>query len=85
MDIMLSGQSLGARVSGIDLAQLLFGDSFRAILRAPGERGVLCFPQQTLNTDPCSRDIALANLLHAQHVPMRNGKPLGETQFRNML
>jgi taurine dioxygenase len=31
-----------------------------------------------------SRDIALANILHATHVPMRHGKPLGETQFRNM-
>ena len=31
-----------------------------------------------------SRDIALANVLHARHVPQRNGKPLGETQFRNM-
>ena len=31
-----------------------------------------------------SHDIALANILHAQQVPMRNGKPLGETQFRNM-
>ena len=31
-----------------------------------------------------SKDVALANILHAQHVPQRNGKPLGETQFRNM-
>ena len=31
-----------------------------------------------------SRDIALANVLHARHVPLRHGKPLGETQFRNM-
>ncbi|HVY14433.1 MAG TPA: TauD/TfdA family dioxygenase [Rhodopila sp.] len=31
-----------------------------------------------------SKDIALANVLHAQKVPMRNGKSLGETQFRNM-
>ena len=31
-----------------------------------------------------SKDIALANILHARHVPHRNGKPLGETQFRNM-
>src|SRR6266700_7223278 len=31
-----------------------------------------------------SHDIALANILHAQHVPQRNGKPLGQTQFRNM-
>ena len=31
-----------------------------------------------------SRDIALANILHAQKVPMREGRPLGDTQFRNM-
>jgi taurine dioxygenase len=31
-----------------------------------------------------SREIALANVLHAQAVPQRNGKPVGETQFRNM-
>ncbi|HET6183795.1 MAG TPA: TauD/TfdA family dioxygenase [Acetobacteraceae bacterium] len=28
--------------------------------------------------------IALANILHAQRVPYRNGKSLGQTQFRNM-
>jgi taurine dioxygenase len=31
-----------------------------------------------------SRDIALANILHAQRVPRRDGRPLGGTQFRNM-
>ncbi len=31
-----------------------------------------------------SHDIALANVLHCRRVPQRNGKPLGETQFRNM-
>jgi taurine dioxygenase len=31
-----------------------------------------------------SKEIALANVLHAQEVPMRNGKSVGETQFRNM-
>lgn len=31
-----------------------------------------------------SKDIALANLLHAIKVPMREGRPLGDTQFRNM-
>jgi taurine dioxygenase len=31
-----------------------------------------------------SRDIALANILHARAVPVRNGKSVGETQFRNM-
>jgi len=31
-----------------------------------------------------SNDIALANILHARQIPMRHGKPLGETQFRDM-
>jgi taurine dioxygenase len=31
-----------------------------------------------------SQEIALANALHAKRVPMRDGKPLGDTQFRNM-
>jgi taurine dioxygenase len=31
-----------------------------------------------------SRDIALANILYAIKVPVRDGRPLGDTQFRNM-
>ena len=31
-----------------------------------------------------SRDIALANILHALKVPRRDGRSLGDTQFRNM-
>jgi taurine dioxygenase len=31
-----------------------------------------------------STEIALANVLHAKEVPMRDGRPLGDTQFRNM-
>jgi taurine dioxygenase len=31
-----------------------------------------------------SRDIALANVLYAIKVPRRDGRPLGDTQFRNM-
>jgi taurine dioxygenase len=31
-----------------------------------------------------SKDIALANILYAIKVPMRDGRPLGDTQFRNM-
>jgi taurine dioxygenase len=31
-----------------------------------------------------STDIALANVLYAIKVPVRDGRPLGETQFRNM-
>jgi len=138
MDIALSGQTLGAHITGIDLAQPLSDADFRAVLRALGEHGVLCFPRQTLTTDELaafgrrfgeleinvanayhepnhpemmilsnirrdgkqigandagqgwhtdmsySHDIALANILHAQEVPRRDGKPLGDTQFLNM-
>ncbi|TCZ65444.1 TauD/TfdA dioxygenase family protein [Roseicella aquatilis] len=31
-----------------------------------------------------SREIALANALHAKRVPVRDGRPLGDTQFRTM-
>jgi taurine dioxygenase len=31
-----------------------------------------------------SKDIALANVLYAMKVPTRDGRPLGDTQFRNM-
>lgn len=31
-----------------------------------------------------SREIALANVLHAKRVPARDGRPLGDTQFRDM-
>ncbi|WP_043339201.1 TauD/TfdA dioxygenase family protein [Belnapia moabensis] len=31
-----------------------------------------------------STEIALANVLHAKQVPQRDGRPLGDTQFRNM-
>jgi len=46
MDIIPSGQTLGARVTGIDLAQPLSDKDFRPILRALGDHGVLCFPHQ---------------------------------------
>ncbi|MEO8714093.1 MAG: TauD/TfdA family dioxygenase [Acetobacteraceae bacterium] len=139
MRIIQGERTLGARIEDIDLAQPLKEADFRAILRALGRHGVLCFPRQTCDVaafvafgswfgtlevnvanthhapdhpevmilsnmrDPesralglsdagqgwhtdmsYSRDIALANILHAQRVPRRNGKPLGQTQFRDM-
>jgi taurine dioxygenase len=139
MKITPTGQTLGARIDDIDLATPLSDSAFRTLLRALGQYGVLCFPNQTFDTaafaayarrfgaleinvanlfhEPdfpeimilsnqigadgkpvglndagqgwhtdmsYSRDIALANVLHAQAVPMRNGKSVGETQFRNM-
>jgi taurine dioxygenase len=139
MEIIPSGQTLGARVEEIDLGVPLSDSDFRTLLRALGRHGVLCFPNQTFGTPAfaafakrfgdlevnvanlfheadfpevmilsnqiCpngmpvglndagqgwhtdmsySKDIAFANVLHAQAVPMRNGKSVGETQFRNM-
>jgi taurine dioxygenase len=132
LDIIPGGQTLGARVENIDLANPLTDAHVRTLLRALGRHGVLCFPHQTFDTpafaafarrfgdlevnvanqfhepdflevmilsnqirpdgSPArlndagqgwhtdmsySRAIALANVPHAQAVPMRNGKPAG--------
>ena len=50
MNITPSGQTLGARIEGIDLGEPLSDADFRTILRALGQHGVLCFPRQTLTT-----------------------------------
>ena len=139
MEIIPSGQTLGARIEDVDLGVPLPDSDFRSLLRALGRYGVLCFPRQTFDTSAFaafarrfgelevnvanqfhepdfpeimilsnqvradgkpvgandagqgwhtdmsySADIALANVLHAQAVPTRNGKSLGENQFRNM-
>ena len=138
MKIHPSGKTLGARIEGMDLAQPVSEGDFRQILRALGERGVLCFPKQRLQTEQFARfgrmfgeleinvanqfhepgfpevmvlsnmttdgkpiglgdagqgwhtdmsyskEIALANVLYAIKVPMRDGRPLGDTQFRNV-
>jgi taurine dioxygenase len=138
MRIHPSGEAMGARVEGVDLAQPLSDGDFKQILRALGAYGVLCFPRQRLETGQFarfgrmfgeleinvanqfhepgfpevmvlsnmttdgkpiglgdagqgwhtdmsySREIALANVLHALKVPVRDGHPLGDTQFRNM-
>jgi alpha-ketoglutarate-dependent taurine dioxygenase len=139
MQIIPSGQTLGAGIEDIDLTKPLSDADFRTILRALGQHGVLRFSAQTLSaaefaafgrrfgeleinvanafhepgfpevmilsnmTDETgepiglsdagqgwhtdmsyARQIALANILHCQRAPRRYGKPLGETQFRNM-
>lgn len=139
MRIIPGNGTLGARVEDCDLGRKLPEEDMRAILRALGNFGVLCFPEQSCDVEAFvafgnwfgelevnvantqhapghpevmilsnmrdeagqpvglsdagqgwhtdmsySRDIALANILHARHVPVRNGKSLGQTQFRNM-
>lgn len=139
MRIIPGNGTLGARVEECDLGRKVPEEDMRAILRALGDFGVLCFPEQDCDVEAFvafggwfgklevnvanthhapghpevmilsnmrdeegqpvglsdagqgwhtdmsySRDIALANILHARHVPVRNGKSLGQTQFRNM-
>ena len=138
MKIRPSEASLGARIEGVDLSRPLGDGELGQILRALGERGVLCFPAQRLEAEQFarfgrmfgeleinvanqfhepgfpevmvlsnmttdgrpvgladagqgwhtdmsySREIALANVLYAVKVPVRDGRPLGDTQFRNM-
>ena len=138
MKIQSSGKALGASIEGVDLAQPISDSDFKQILRALGERGVLCFPKQRLETADFARfgrmfgeleinvanqfhepgfpevmvlsnmtrngkpiglgdagqgwhtdmsystEIALANVLYAIKVPARDGRALGDTQFRNM-
>src|ERR1017187_1518729 len=43
-----SGDGLGARITGLDLARPLTDGTFGFVLRALGAHGVLCFPDQTL-------------------------------------
>ncbi|HQT79668.1 MAG TPA: TauD/TfdA family dioxygenase, partial [Rhodopila sp.] len=50
MNIVPSGQTLGARIEAIDLSEPLSDADFRGILRALGQHGVLCFPKQTCDT-----------------------------------
>jgi taurine dioxygenase len=136
--IRASGQTLGATVTGIDLARPLSDADFATVVSALGRHGVLCFPDQTLDP-PALRDfsqrfgrlqtsvtgklavrdmpevgilsnimengepigladagqdwhtdmsynptVGFSNVLYAVKVPLRNGKPLGATQFANM-
>ena len=93
MDITPSGQTLGAAITGIDLALPLSDSDFRAILRALGDHGVLCFPRQTLDTDQLAAfgrrfgelEINVANAYHEPNHPemmilsnmKRDGKQIG--------
>lgn len=138
MRIVPQDAVLGARIEGVDLSRPLAGADRDAILAALGERGVLCFPGQSLTPEALaafgqefgplevnvanrfhapglpevmilsnilengrmigfadagqgwhtdvsySSRIALSTILHARRVPVRDGRVLGDTQFRNM-
>jgi len=93
MKIHPSGKTLGARIEGVDLAQPVSDGDFKQILRALGERGVLCFPKQRLETEQFARfgrmfgelEINVANQFHEPGFPevmvlsntTADGKPIG--------
>jgi len=138
MQAIPTGQSLGASIEGIDLAQALTPAERDQIIRYAGQHGVLTFPDQRLtprqlrdfaanfgelevnvatmgqqnalpevmtlsniiedgkplglsdagqswHTDMAySSMIAFANILYGIEIPMRDGQPLGNTEFCNM-
>jgi taurine dioxygenase len=93
MKVIGSGQSLGATIEGLDLAQPLSDGEFDAALRALGERGVVRFPRQKLTgrelADFSARfgklEINVANAFQEPGIPevmilsniVENGKPIG--------
>jgi taurine dioxygenase len=93
MEIHPSGKTLGATIEGIDLAQPVSESNFKQILRALGEHGVLCFPEQRLGTEDFVRfgrmfgelEINVANQFHEPDFPevmvlsnmTDGGKPIG--------
>ena len=93
MKFIPSGQSLGARVEGIDLSKPLSDETFRALEQALGLYGVLSYPKQTLTSLQLKQfserfgrlEINVANLFQEPGLPevmilsnkVENGKPLG--------
>src|ERR1700730_11670336 len=93
MKIQSSGKALGARIEGIDPRPPVSDGDFKQILRALGEHGVLCFPEQQIETDAFARfgrmfgelEINVANQFHEPGFPevmvlsnmTKDGKPVG--------
>jgi taurine dioxygenase len=93
MKIQVTGKALGARIEGIDLNQPVSDDDFKHVLRALGEHGVLCFPDQQLETPAFIRfgrmfgelEINVANQFHEPGFPevmvlsnvRKDGMPVG--------
>jgi taurine dioxygenase len=88
-----TGLTLGATIRGLDLSQPLADADFSTVLRALGEHGVLCFPQQRIEAahlrDFSARfgeiQAGVSRKLHHREVPevgilsniVENGEPIG--------
>ena len=93
MNIIESGQTLGARVEGLDLSQGLSDAQFTELEQALGRYGVLSYPRQTLTSLQLKQfaerfgqlEVNVANLYQEPGLPevmilsnkVHNGKPLG--------
>lgn len=93
MKFLESGQSLGARVEGLDLSEPLSDDAFKQLEQALGKYGVLSYPKQNLTSLQLKSfaerfgqlEINVANLYQDAGLPevmilsnkVENGKPLG--------
>jgi taurine dioxygenase len=91
--VIVSGQTLGATIEGLDLAEPLSQQEFDTILRTLGECGVVRFPRQRLTgrqlADFSARfgklEINVANAYQEPGIPevmtlsniVENGKPVG--------
>jgi len=77
MELVPNNAGLGARVTGIDLACPLEDDARQGLLRALGQYGVLCFPDQDLDAPAVSAfgsrfgqlEVNVANMFHAPGHP----------------
>ena len=93
MNVISSGETLGATIEGLDLAQPLSADNFGDVVRTLGERGVVRFPGQRLSgrqlADFSARfgelEINVANAYQEPGIPevmilsniVENGKVIG--------
>ena len=74
MNIEPTGETLGATVTGIDLAKPLDDAEFREIAQALGTYGVLCFKDQDITPE---EQIAFAKRVGDRHLKVSFGDGLG--------
>ena len=93
LKITASGQSLGATIEGLDLAQPLADEEFATVVRTLGQYGVVRFPRQVLTARNLTTfsarfgqlEINVANTYQEPGIPevmilsniVENGKPIG--------
>src|SRR5215813_10407100 len=93
MNIIPTGEGLGATIEGLDLATPMSKDDIDAVTRALGEYGVIRFPRQQLSGSALrdfsvrfgELEVHVSNVYQEPGVPevmilsnvVENGKPIG--------